>query len=222
MICYEKGTAPPRLTALAATPNMAWDGLGAGDRRPIRAALVRDQAGLCAYCQRRIRADDDPSTARSRMKIEHWIARSESSEHQFIWSNLLGVCLGISENGSRGNSQHCDASRSNRKLFLHPVAGQGPDPRDHLRYTKNGRVEPADSDTRVAADIATLNLNAWQLVRAREVVLDAAWERLKRSGFAIGELRRLEQSLRVIPGTQLQEHAEFLRHHVCKKIRGQK
>jgi predicted ATP-binding protein involved in virulence len=36
MICYPKGPPPARLTALTTTPGMTWDGLGAGDRGPIR------------------------------------------------------------------------------------------------------------------------------------------------------------------------------------------
>jgi len=124
------------LTALAATPDMTWDGLGARDRSPIREALVRDQGGLCAYCQRRIEAHEDPVTGRSQMKIEHWIPRAESAEHHFIWSNLIGVCLGtsgdVSEAAARSTTSHCDASRGD-KLFLHPVQGRGPDPREHLR-----------------------------------------------------------------------------------------
>jgi len=160
------------------------------------------------------------------MKIEHWVPRSESDEHHFTWSHLLGVCLGGSDEAAggrpRSQSHHCDASRGNRRLFLHPVQGQGADPREHLRYTKAGNVEAVEGDARVAADIGALNLNAWQLVRGREAVLDAAWRRLERGGFAIGELRRLEQDLRIAPGVQLREHAEFLRYHVCKKIRRQR
>jgi uncharacterized protein (TIGR02646 family) len=220
------------LTALAATPSMTWAGLGAGDRGPIRGALVRDQGGLCAYCQRRIEAHEDPVTGLSRMKIEHWIPRAESEEHHFTWSNLLGVCLGASDDKAPPDpdhdasgaapphkTSHCDTSRGDRKLFLHPVQGQGPDPREHLRYTKVGKVEPIRPDPRVANDIDALNLNARRLVRGREAVLEAAWKQLERAGFAIGELRRLEQAHRIVSGTTAPEHSEFLRYHLRKKLR---
>ena len=196
MICYVKGA---RLTALAATPGMTWDGLGAEDRRPIRLALVRDQGALCAYCQRRIEASDDPATGRNQMTIEHWIPRSESAAHHFTWSNLLGVCRGtsaaIAGARSAGPARHCDVSRGNRKLSLHPVKGQGLDPRDHLRYTKAGRIESAAGDERVEADIRTLNLNAWQLVRRSR---DGAGRRVEAS--------RADR-LRDRPATQARERA---------------
>ena len=137
MIRYAKGSPPARLTALAATPGMTWAGLGAGDRDPIRTALVRDQGGLCAYCQRRITAGEDPTTGRSQMKIEHWIPRAVSADHHLTWSNLLGVCMGVSQESADPlpghHAHHCDASRGDRTLFLHPVEGQGPDPREHLQ-----------------------------------------------------------------------------------------
>jgi uncharacterized protein (TIGR02646 family) len=221
MIRYPKGVSPKRLTDLAATPGMTWTGLGAHDRDPIRAALVRDQGGLCAYCQQTISLDEDPETGHNLMKIEHWIARSSSTEHHLIWSNLLGVCLG----GSRGtavsgdrNTRHCDDSRGNRPLFLHPVDGQGPDPREHLRYNKAGRVESVKADARVDADIEALNLNAPQLVRARKAVFDALWDRLKRHEFSTGELRKEERRHRIVSGTKAPAHLEFVRYHVRQEV----
>ena len=163
------------------------------------------------------------------MKIEHWIARNagpdehlENDDHHFLWSNLLGVCPRVSlEPNTRENRNvpHCDTSRGNARLFLHPVDGQGPDPRAHLKYTTDGHVVPSVQNELVDNDIETLNLNAVPLVRAREATFYEAWKDLKKTNFAIGDLRRLEQRLRIIPGVQQRAHAEFLRYHVCKKIR---
>ena len=222
MICYAKGPPPARLTALAATPGMTWAGLGADDRDPIRTALVRDQGGLCAYCQRRITADEDPATRRSQMKIEHWIPRAGSADHHLTWSNLLGVCLGVSrEPADRPPdrmTRHCDTSRGDHKLFLHPVQGQGPDPREHLRYTQAGVMEAAKPDARVDGDISALNLNARHLVRARKEVLDELRRQLERAEFATSELRRIAHAHR-ISGTRVPEHPELVRYYVRKKLR---
>jgi uncharacterized protein (TIGR02646 family) len=223
MIRYVKGTPPAQLTSLAATPGMTWAGLGARDRDPIRAALVRDQGGLCAYCQRRINADEDRTTGRSRMTIEHWIPRATSPDHHLTWSNLLGVCMGVSQQSADvragHHAHHCDASRGDRILFLHPVDGQGPDPREHLRYTKGGQVNAEAGNARVEGDIRALNLNAWRLRRAREAVFEELWKRLERSYFATSELRRIARAHRIVAGATVPEHAEFVRYHVLKKLR---
>ena len=223
MICYAKGPPPARLTALTTTPEMTWAGLGTADRDPIRIALVRDQGGLCAYCQRRIATDTDPTTGLSRMKIEHWIPRSASAAHHFTWSNLLGVCTGGSQESSNvllgQNAQHCDASRGDRPLWLHPVEGQGPDPRAHLQYTKGGEVKAASGNARVEDDIHTLNLNTWRLRRGRAAVFETVWKHLERSGFTTSELRRIAHLHRIVAGASVPEHAEFVRYHVLKKLR---
>lgn len=223
MIRYVKGPQPAHLTTLAATPGIDWNGLGAADRAPLREALVRDQGGLCAYCQQRITIDEDLATGLPKMKIEHWMARAESGTRPFVWSHLLGVCQGVSRDVAgrslQRNVHHCDTSRGDRKLFLHPVEHQGPDPREHLRYTANGKVLAETSDPRVEQDIRTLNLNAPRLVRARSVIFDEAWKRLMKVEFSLRELRRLEQEHRIVAGTTVPEHADFVRYHVHKKLR---
>ena len=207
MIRYAKGPAPARLTALTTTPNMTWDGLGTDDRQPIRDALIRDQAALCAYCQRRIGS--------AQMKIEHWFARHpDGADLQLTWSNMLGVCLGRS-----ARDRHCDENRGNRALFLQPVDGLGPDPREHLRYTKHGDVESTSPNPRVADDIRILNLNAYALTRARREVYDAFLDRWQRAGYGAQELRKLDRECEIRPSTAGREHAEFLRFHVRKKLR---
>jgi uncharacterized protein (TIGR02646 family) len=157
------------------------------------------------------------------MKIEHWRSRAEFPEHQLTWSNLLGVCLGGALDAPvdprRDNALHCDASRGNQPLFLHPVDGQGPDPRDHLRYTKDGRVEPDRPDHRIDMDIGALNLNAAKLTRARQAVFDALWDHLKRSEFVTSELRKLARDHRLERGTQARDHSEMVRYHLLKKLR---
>jgi len=222
MIRYAKGPPPTELTALTTTPGTSWDSLGSAQRTPIRDALIRDQGGLCAYCQQRIRALEHSHSGRPQMKIEHWIPRTESPEHHFTWSNLIGVCLGGAHDATSSSRhrhvQHCDTSRGNRKLFLHPVEGQGPDPRVHLRYTKAGRVERALPDDRIDGDIDALNLNAPHLVRARQTIHTALWERLERSRFATGELRRMAHAHVVAPGTEAPVHSEFVRYHLLKKL----
>lgn len=211
MLHYTKGPPPKCLTDWGATPQADWDSLHAADRDQVRHNLVRDQAALCAYCQRRIRPDDG-------MKIEHWDARSTGGDH-FRWSNLLGVCDGRFP----GNRQcpatcHCDTERGNTPLFLHPVRGQGPSPREFLRYTGSGQVTAEDD--RAAADIRTLNLNALHLSRGRVAVLEALIDRLGRDGdWRPGALEAELRALELAPGSRAPEHAESLRHHLLRWLR---
>jgi len=118
-----------------------WDKIG-DCAKDVRAALVRDQDGLCAYCGRRlIRPPQDreeqpresgphdaapgsvahpPSGLNSYMKIEHFEARSIVPERMFDWDNLLGVCSGHFVIQGRV-IETCDSARGNRKLHVHPV-----------------------------------------------------------------------------------------------------
>jgi uncharacterized protein (TIGR02646 family) len=230
MLRYRKGPSPKNLSLLQASPGMVFDGLGAADRDPIRAALVRDQGALCAYCQRRIRSEPDPSTGLSPMKIEHWAAQtpgeaqppaSAGAAYALQWTNLLGVCHGgapgVPGPPDDSSEQHCDVSRGNQPLFLHPVEGQGPDPRQHLSYTAGGNVRA--KDPRAAEDLRVLNLNAAKLTRAREDVYSQLSSQLRRRGFTVGELRRLHARHVVTPGVAAPAYAEFVRYHLERKLR---
>lgn len=158
-----------------------WDKLGACARE-VRAALVRDQDGLCAYCGRRlIRPAEDlgeePGAAGC-MKIEHFEARSRAPERMFDWDNLLGVCSGHFVIGGQTITT-CDSARGNRTLHIHPVTHPR-DPselfpvhtgrlRDDHGNPRLGEVLPQGEDA--LADTTTLHLNASLLIgdRARMI-----------------------------------------------------
>lgn len=221
MLRYAKGAQPQCLTTLSAAPNATWDDVYGDQKAEIRKLLVRDQAGLCAYCQRRI---SDTGT----MKVEHWHARSQGGPH-FQWSNLLGTCNGVAPavpprtfgppSGPSESQYHCDTERGNVALFLHPVVGKGQDPRQYLHYKGDGRIS-ATMD-RAEKDLRTLNLNAGYLKRGRAMALEALRERLDRlgdEGWSISTLKAEFKALEIRPGTTAPEHAEFLRYHLQKWI----
>lgn len=158
-----------------------WDKLG-DCAREVRAALVRDQDGLCAYCGRRlIRPPEDlgdESGAAGFMKIEHFEARSLAPERMFDWDNLLGVCSGHFIIGGHTITT-CDSARGNRPLHIHPVthprdpaelfpihAGRLRDDRGNARL---GEVFPQNDDA--LADTTTLHLNASPLIGDRARVI---------------------------------------------------
>jgi uncharacterized protein (TIGR02646 family) len=160
VIRCEKGSEPPCLAIYRSTPGAAWPPVGK-DSMTIRAALIRDQSSICAYCQRRIANFEPaiPPPEQRRMRIEHWWARGNDGPH-FVWSNLLGCCSGRSgphpaEGVDAGPSDHCDRVRGNTPLFLQPVAGRGPDPTAYLTYGIDGVVRAEDS--RAQGDLEVLN-----------------------------------------------------------------
>ena len=53
----------------------------------VKAILIREQKGLCAYCMRRIRMD-------SHSRVEHFIPLSADKEKAIDYINMLGVCDG--------------------------------------------------------------------------------------------------------------------------------
>lgn len=225
MIRYRKGPTPSAdpddrapdgakvLLEASSTPGMDWDGFH--ERQPVREALVRDQRGLCAYCQRRIEADDA-------MHIEHWVARSASTKaDEFRWANLLGVCRGVTADWTRDDRRpvrHCDTSRGDTPLFLNPVEGEGPSPRDHLVYSRtSGAISPRGGDPRVAKDIETLNLAATVLERGRAQALDGFRKLAEQHAYAPAYLRKqLEEYER---RTTAPEYFEVIRAYILHKLR---
>jgi uncharacterized protein (TIGR02646 family) len=220
MLRYAKGQAPKGLTGWQATPDAGWESLSAADKDKVREALLRDQGRLCAYCQRRIPLKD------GRMKVEHWSAQS-GGEGELRWTNLLGVCLGDAaiETGSATGERHCDTARGDKKLFLHPVEGQGPSPREYLGYTAEGEARPpkekADASDAVEGDIRALNLNVPRLRRARREVYEALKRRLDKTGWHAAALRAEYRAASLLPGVQALEHCEVVRYHLQRWARRQ-
>lgn len=194
MIRYVKGEEPPALTAWRATPNATWESVTSA---ALHEALVRDQGSLCAYCERRIEMGPG-------MHVEPWHPRSTHHDQQLRWRNLVGVC-----SGTTLGHRHCDASRGNRPLFLHPVDGEGPSPLQHLHYRNDGQVSA--SDPRAAQDVETLRLNCEPLRRGREAVLDSLRARLRKRGFSSREFRDLYRRHADSVGSRRPEHAEVVR-----------
>ena len=215
MLRYPKGKAPSCLAELQATPGAKWSSLGAAERGEIRSALARDQGRLCAYCQRRLPAEGDAAVAHG-FKIEHWEARSKEQGNDFQWRHLLGVCSGDTSAPER--MFHCDHKRGNTPLFLHPVEGEGPNPRQFLRYLGDGTVRSEDVQAEKDVD-KTLNLNASFLKRARRQVVEAMRLRLQKKGWSRHTLTKELEACALGPGIVAPEHAEVTRYHLERWLR---
>lgn len=214
----KKELEPTSLLAHRRTPGADWNGYK--EKAEAFAALCREQGYICAYCMRRIKPqralrrnnpdqtprEDEPY--RAPYNIEHWIARSHGpesphaaavhKEHEMKWSNLLGVCPGDLEAGSRitaaspgvknvkrqaaiqcsERSRHCcDRSRGKKPLHIHPALETRP-LGELFRYHKDGRIWSQDENA--TRDLESLNLNAWRLKEGRQRVFERIREALPR------------------------------------------
>lgn len=213
-----------------------WDKLGECARN-VRAALVRDQDHLCAYCGRRLirppQDFEDAGETRGRpvsrlgntMKIEHFAARSLIPERMFDWDNLLGVCSG--QFIIQGQTiVTCDSARGNRPLHIHPVTH----PRDpaelfpihggHLRDERGdprlGEVFPQGEGA--LADTFTLNLNAEFLVDDRASVIRDLRVRLSKDD-SPQAIRRLFKACTVAGSDGLPPYAHVAAAYLRGKAR---
>ncbi len=131
------------------------------DKDGLRAALVRDQRGLCCYCMNRV----EPTG--SGMKVEHWRCQSRHQALDLAYSNLLAACLG--EQGLPPDKQHCDTRKGERDLKFNPA-----DPNHRIehriRFEMDGSI--GSSDTEFDAQLNdVLNLNLPLLKNRRRGVL---------------------------------------------------
>lgn len=130
----------------------------------MRVALVAEQRGLCAYCNRRI--DDGAKTT-----IEHWYPRSRPDCDPFAWEHLLAVCPGGTNVGS--SDAHCDKRRGNRPLALHP-GRRAPDTETVLTFYKDGVVKSDDHPD----DLEVLGLAVGILNRQRKQAIATILEKI--------------------------------------------
>lgn len=136
------------------------------DTDGLRAALVRDQLGLCCYCMCRIGATD------TAMKVEHWRCQSRHPGLDLTYSNLLAACLG--GHGQPEDKQHCDTRKGDRDLKFNPA-----DPAHRIEkrigFENDGTIASSDDEFNAQLN-EVLNLNLPLLKNRRKGVLAAILE----------------------------------------------
>ncbi len=121
MITIRKKSEPTSLTHFRASGGKKFEDLDTKTKEDIRASLLSEQGYLCAYCMKRIGRDKNEEGYYKDVKIEHVIPRSEtakSTETEMLeldYSNLVAVCT-----GSSNGELHCDTSKGNNMITLHP------------------------------------------------------------------------------------------------------
>jgi uncharacterized protein (TIGR02646 family) len=139
-------------------------------KRALRQALLDEQDGLCAYCQRRISID---GTRGARLTVEHWRARKTHPAQCLDYAILLAVCDGGARPGGTPidpQQLHCDKRRGHRELTLSPLARAQ---MEQVRYLAGGELTLADATLdHEAREVLGLNLDV--LKRARRAFLEQA------------------------------------------------
>lgn len=214
-----------------------WPPAGPGVTQTIRDALLVEQAGLCAYCCGQIRTDaeghvpaaDRAHPQRGGMSIEHWLPRHgypgdtpaqvvQCGLHALDWSNLLGVCVGVSFGVEDERESHCDQSRGNRRLNIHPARDKNLVERFAYNPATGRMVASNPADTAATDDIAVLCLNQPRLCANRQAAIGEVRRRLRQDD-SPATLRRLWRIATVPSGGRLPPYAPAVERYLEKKLR---
>lgn len=193
MRLVRKSKEPKELLEYRLLPGATFDGLPSGVKSAVRKALVRDQGGLCCYCMRRIRDDDDKERKQleqqqvSQVRIEHWKPQSKHAALQLAWLNLFAACNG--NEGSSPNDQTCDVRKGDREMTLDPLlpkhiaslhyceSASNPEPLPQDRKS----LEIGSTNPDIQEDLEhVLNLNHAMLRRNRKEAIQAMVDGLVR------------------------------------------
>jgi len=144
------------------------------DKAAVRAALVKEQGWLCAFCMIRIRPEDDKGAAA--MRIAHRVPIGApiegASEQALTWNNLLGSCEGRER--SNRPDKTCDVAQRSIPLTVDPTT---PGACARLRYErrddKRGLFITAEDPAQKKDIEETLKLNTGDLPELREAAFQA-------------------------------------------------
>lgn len=205
-----KGVEPSALTTYRERADARYDGDSGFPpvKDAIREALVREQRGLCCYCEQRI------APSEGRMRVEHRTPQSMDRGRDLDWRNLLGACCG----GEGSAEVHCDVAKGDREVDLDPTQEAHT---ATLSFTAGRLCSTRAAFQRDVDDV--LRLNCDTLVDRRQRALDA-YVRARTAGYA-GSIRRetferwladIDQPAR---GGALPPFASFLRAWLSREIR---
>ena len=148
MLYIQKGAAPTEVTGqvIEITKSDEWKNADDNntalvrsffdrlDKQMIRESLIKEQHGLCAYCMKRIEADD-------RMHIEHFSPIKEDKEKALTYKNMLGCCSGGGDEQEKYKVLCCDAAKKDHKINIDP---RNREMMDKISYRKDGRILVSD------------------------------------------------------------------------------
>ncbi len=169
-----KGNTPQSLLDYKRTPNATYNGFGS--KEDVRIALIKEQKGLCAYCNGRISNVRNKELGKPKTGIEHYKSQEKHPHLQLEYGNMLGVCNGVSKDYNEA-VQHCDTSRGSRELTIDPLSISC---EKSIIYGSDGKIKSTNPDIQSDFD-DILKLNISLLKRERKGILDLVIKRLTRN-----------------------------------------
>jgi uncharacterized protein (TIGR02646 family) len=214
MRTIKKGKEPPKLETYRQKADATFKNLPANVKERIQEQLVREQRGLCCYCQSRIRETWDG------MKIEHWQSQSPDKypARQLDYSNMLGACSGGQKHGQKSPKaqHHCDTSKGDLDLCFSVCDPEHPIERK-IKFSNQGVISSDDPDIDEAIN-RVLNLNLVKLIENRKRALTGFLEGLS----CLGE-RKVDYSKELARwdgsnGEELPPFSQIVAHYLLRKI----
>ena len=148
-----KGNTPQSLLDYKRTPNATYNGFGS--KEDVRIALIKEQKGLCAYCNGRISNVRNKELGKPKTGIEHYKSQEKHPHLQLEYGNMLGVCNGVSKDYNEA-VQHCDTSRGSRELTIDPLSISC---EKSIIYGSDGKIKSTNPDIQSDFDdILKLNI----------------------------------------------------------------
>ena len=183
----KKGPEPPAFTHWKALANEDWqpsyDDLSGDPKKAVKQALIKDQGGICCYCERRLIDNDS--------HIEHCKPQHLDDVDALDFSNLICSCQ---QDIKKGEPRHCGNLKGDwfdEQLFISPLT---PDCADHFRFSAYGDVKAAQAGNDAAnTTIVKLGLDIPKLralrAKALEPFLDDVLSNDELSNFVNSYLR---------------------------------
>jgi len=138
-------------------------------KNELRQSLYQEQGGLCCYCNRRIKINDDGT---HNTKIEHFLPRTSYEDKSLDYSNLMLAC-----EGRLGSETCCDTKKREEEIpeELFP-ASPTKNCENYLSFKPSGKLEASEERLQKPLE-KNLALNHANLLSSRR----EAWARFKQS-----------------------------------------
>ena len=162
----QKQPEPRIFTDWKALANDDWQptyrDLGGDEKQAVKQALMREQGGICCYCERRLTGDDS--------HIEHFRPQSNPDIDPLGFGNMLCSCQNRLQ---QGEPRHCGNSKGDwfdETLLISPLE---PGCENRFSYNGDGHIKPASHEDRAAEEtISRLALDIPKLRALRSAVID--------------------------------------------------